>query len=115
MHIKLNKHIRLAFAGAIILSLATSTWTVSGQQGPPKPPRQNKEDNNRPPRNDGGKSGGPQKYSIEQAVSDNAQLHTIAFSGLAFITGDFGAATFIPPGKVCDFFGFQYMRDIDAA
>jgi Spy/CpxP family protein refolding chaperone len=56
-----------------------------------------------------------QKYSIEQAVSDNAQLHTIAFSGLAFITGDFGASTFMPPGKVCDFFGFQYMRDIDAA
>ena len=56
-----------------------------------------------------------QQYSIEQAVSDQAQLHTIAFSGLAFITGDFGAATFIPPGKVCDFFGFQYMRDIDVA
>ncbi len=55
------------------------------------------------------------KYSLEQAVSDNAQLHTVAFSGLAFLTGDFGAATFIPPGKVCDFFGFQYMRDIDAA
>jgi Spy/CpxP family protein refolding chaperone len=54
------------------------------------------------------------KYSLEQAVSDNAQLHTIAFSGLAFLTGDFGACTFIPPGKVCDFFGFQYMRDIDA-
>jgi len=56
-----------------------------------------------------------QQYSLEQAVSDQAQLHTIAFSGLAFITGDFGAATFIPPGKVCDFFGFQYMRDIDVA
>lgn len=55
------------------------------------------------------------KYSIEQAISDNAQLHTIAFSGLAFLTGDFGACTFIPPGKVCDFFGFQYMRDIDIA
>ena len=48
-------------------------------------------------------------------MGDNAQLHTIAFSGLAFITGDFGASTFIPPGKVCDYFGFQYMRDIDAA
>jgi len=56
-----------------------------------------------------------QRYSIEQAVSDRAQLHTIAFNGLAFITGDFGSATFIPPGKVSDFFGFQYMRDIDAA
>ncbi len=59
--------------------------------------------------------GNSQKYSLEQAISDRAQLHTIAFSGLAFITGDFGASTFIPPGKVCDFFGFQYMRDIDAA
>ena len=64
---------------------------------------------------DGGKPGGPQQYSIEQAASDNAQLHTIAFNGLAFVTGDFGADTFLPPGKVCDFFGFQYMRDIDAA
>ncbi|MDR3458767.1 MAG: hypothetical protein P4N60_15060 [Verrucomicrobiae bacterium] len=53
-------------------------------------------------------------YSIEQAVSDNAQLHTIAFDGLAFLTGDFGLDTFLPPGKVSDYFGFQYMRDIDA-
>jgi Spy/CpxP family protein refolding chaperone len=63
----------------------------------------------------GRRRGGAQRYSIEQAISNNAQLHTIAFSGLAFLTGDFGASTFIPPGKVCDFFGFQYMRDIDAA
>lgn len=75
----------------------------------------------RPPRGDGQRRERPeqlspaQKYSIPQAVSDKAQLHTIAFNGLAFITGDFGASTFIPPGKVCDFFGFQYMRDIDAA
>jgi len=54
-------------------------------------------------------------YTIEQAVSDRAQLTTIGFSGLAFITGDFGASTFLPPGKVCDYFGFQFMRDIDAA
>lgn len=60
----------------------------------------------RPPRGGG-------DYTLAQATSDNAQLHTIAFSGLAFITGDFGASTFIPPGKVCDYFGFQYMRDID--
>ena len=58
---------------------------------------------------------GAENYTLEQAMSDNAQLHTIAFNGLAFITGDFGASTFIPPGKVCDYFGFQYMRDIDAA
>ncbi len=54
------------------------------------------------------------RYSIEQAVSDTAQLHTIAFDGLAFLTGDFGSDTFLPPGKVSDYFGFQYMRDIDA-
>ena len=53
------------------------------------------------------------RYSIEQAVSDKAQLHTIAFDGLAFLTGDFGSDTFLPPGKVSDYFGFQYMRDID--
>ncbi|MEI6647317.1 MAG: hypothetical protein WCP12_14880 [bacterium] len=61
------------------------------------------------------KRGGPQQYSISQAISDQAQLHTIAFSGLAFVTGDYGADTFLPPGKACDFFGFQYMRDIDVA
>jgi hypothetical protein len=66
-------------------------------------------------RGEGGKKNSAQKYTIEQAVSDRAQLHTICFSGLAFITGDYGASTFIPPGKVCDYFGFQYMRDIDAA
>ena len=54
-------------------------------------------------------------YSLEQAMSDNAQLSTIAFSGLAFITGNAGADTFFPPGKVADFFGFQYMRDVDTA
>ncbi len=54
-------------------------------------------------------------YSLEQALSDNAQLSTIAFSGLAFITGNAGADSFMPPGKVADFFGFQYMRDIDVA
>jgi hypothetical protein len=69
----------------------------------------------RPPREERGRDGGPQQYTLEQATSDEAQLHTIAFSGLAFLTGDFGADTFMPPGKVCDFFGFQYMRDIDAA
>jgi hypothetical protein len=48
-------------------------------------------------------------------MSDNAQLSTIAFDGLAFITGSAGADTFFPPGKVADFFGFQYMRDVDVS
>jgi Raf kinase inhibitor-like YbhB/YbcL family protein len=52
-------------------------------------------------------------YSIEQAISDRAQLSTIAFDGLAFLTGDFGCNTFLPPGKVADYCGFQYMRDVD--
>jgi len=53
------------------------------------------------------------QYNIEQACSERAQLHTVAFSGLAFMTGNFGADTFFPPGKVADFFGFQFMRDND--
>jgi len=55
------------------------------------------------------------RYSLEQALSDKAQLHTIAFDALAFFTGDFAYDTFLPPGKVSDYFGFQYMRDIDSA
>ncbi|MEI7918427.1 MAG: Spy/CpxP family protein refolding chaperone [Candidatus Saccharibacteria bacterium] len=55
------------------------------------------------------------QYTLDQAMSDNAQLSTIAFDGLAFITGSAGADTFFPPGKVADFFGFQYMRDVDTA
>lgn len=55
------------------------------------------------------------QYTLEQAMSDQAQLSTIAFDGLAFITGSAGADTFFPPGKVADFFGFQYMRDVDTA
>jgi roadblock/LC7 domain-containing protein len=63
--------------------------------------------------NPGQQNGNP--YSLEQAMGDEAQLSTIAFSGLAFITGNAGADTFFPPGKVADFFGFQYMRDVDTA
>ena len=53
-----------------------------------------------------------ERYTLEQAISDQAQLNTIAFNGLAFLTGTFGADTFLPPGKVADYFGFQYMRDV---
>jgi hypothetical protein len=62
----------------------------------------------------GQKSRGQGQYSIEQAISDRAQLNTIAFDGLAFLIGDLGSCTFLPPGKAADFFGFQYMRDVDA-
>ena len=98
-------------AYAVALSLAVSVnWLMADETKNTLPPAPNNRPDH-PARQDRQ----AQPYSIAQAVSDNAQLHTIAFNGLAFITGDFGASTFIPPGKVCDFFGFQYMRDIDAA
>jgi len=72
------------------------------------PNRDNRREAGRP------ESNGQGQYSIEQAISDRAQLNTIAFDGLAFLTGDLGSCTFLPPGKAADFFGFQYMRDVDA-
>jgi hypothetical protein len=88
--------------GVLIFAVAFSMSTVAAMaQG--RPPR-----GRRPPNDD-------RRYSTEQATSDNAQLNTIAFDGLAFLTGDFGKDTFLPPGKVSDYFGFQYMRDVDAA
>ena len=89
---------------AFAVTAAATAWGGSNTAEPPPPPVRQ------------GDAHGPGRggYSVEQAVSDRAQLSTIGFSGLAFLTGDFGAATFIPPGKVCDYFGFQYMRDIDA-
>jgi hypothetical protein len=55
-----------------------------------------------------------QRHNIEQAISDRAQLTTIAFDALAWLTGDFCSDTFLPPGKVTDYFGFQYLRDNDS-
>jgi hypothetical protein len=52
-------------------------------------------------------------YNIDQTLSDGAQRDTIAFDGLAFLTGNLGADSFFPPGKVADFWGFQYLRDND--
>jgi len=94
---------------ALVATSAALAQRSDRDRRPPRPDREQREPgNDRRPR-------GGQRYSIEQAVSDRGQLHTIAFSGVAFLTGDFGASTFIPPDKVCDYFGFQYMRDIDAA
>lgn len=87
----------------LFVSCLLALGTLAAGQNPP--PR-----GDRPP-----KGGGQGQYTLEQAMSDRAQITTIAFNGLAFTTGDQGAATFIPPGKVCDFFGFQYMRDVDVA
>jgi len=86
------RNLRIA---TVTLTLLLSASLISAQnEDRPRPPRQN-------------------QYTIEQATSERAQLHTMAFSGLAFLTGSFGADCFFPPGKVADFFGFQYMRDND--
>ena len=67
----------------------------------------------------GNQQGGPQldangaAYNIQQATSDKAQGMTISYDALAFMTGDIGADSFFPPGKVADFWGFQYLRDND--
>ena len=97
------------FALAAFLILATAAYALAQPAAPPPdgPPRDG------PPR-DGRAPDPAHRYSIEQATSDHAQLSTIAFDGLAFLTGDFAMDTFLPPGKVSDYFGFQYLRDIDA-
>ena len=53
------------------------------------------------------------KYTIGQTLSDEAQRNTISFDGLGFLTGNLGSQTFLPPGKVADYSGFQYLRDND--
>ncbi len=56
---------------------------------------------------------GVDPYIIDQAISDEAQGNTIAFDGLGFMSGNLGSQTFLPPGKVADYSGFQYLRDND--
>jgi hypothetical protein len=53
------------------------------------------------------------KYTTLQTVSDEAQGNTIAFDALGFMTGNLGSQTFLPPGKVADYSGFQFFRDND--
>jgi hypothetical protein len=53
------------------------------------------------------------QFTMEQTLSDGAQRTTIAFSGLALMTGNLEAQSFYPPGKVADYTGFQYLRDND--
>ena len=52
-------------------------------------------------------------FTMAQTISDGAQRTTLAFSGLAMITGSLEAQSFFPPGKVADYTGFQYLRDND--
>ena len=52
-------------------------------------------------------------FTIAQTISDTAQRTTLAFDGLALLTGNLDAQSFFPPGKVADYTGFQYLRDND--
>lgn len=52
-------------------------------------------------------------FNMTQTLSDGAQRTTLAFSALAMVTGNLGAQSFFPPGKVADYTGFQYLRDND--
>jgi len=114
----MKTRIALIAVNMLLCASIASAWDRPPRRddgNPPPPPRDGNRESRRRGNDGGAERRGRQQYSIEQAMSDQAQLHTIAYSGLAFMTGDFGASTFIPPGKVSDFFGFQYMRDIDAA
>lgn len=64
---------------------------------------------------DGKAQPAPGTFTMDQTLSDNAQSTTIAFDGLAFLTGNLGSDSFFPPGKVADFWGFQYLRDNDSS
>ena len=52
-------------------------------------------------------------FTMAQTISDGAQRTTLAFDGLAIMTGNLDAQSFFPPGKVADYTGFQYLRDND--
>jgi hypothetical protein len=113
MNLSAIRSIRFLAALFLAASVAASAW-AQGQQGPKGQPSQ-KGPQQQGKQGPAAMAGPADNYTIEQAVSEQAQLSTIAFSALAFMTGTFGADSFLPPGKAADYFGFQYMRDIDAS
>lgn len=88
----------------------TSMEDNASDQNSSKAGNEQNDSNNSPEKNQN-----QSQYSIEQAISDNAQLNTIAFNGLGFLTGNICSDSFLPPGKIADFFGFQYLRDTTQA
>jgi len=93
------------------LPQVTQSMTVQTSKMPP----QNQQKPSPGAKNGAGGGAGGSGYSIEQAISDQAQLNTLAFGGLGFLTGNTCSDSFLPPGKVADFFGFQYLRDVTQA
>ena len=65
------------------------------------------------PSDSGACAGTGAAFTLVQSLSDEAQRTTLAFDGLAMITGNLEAQSFFPPGKVADYTGFQYLRDND--
>ncbi len=45
----------------------------------------------------------PARFTVAQSLSDEAQRKTLAFAGLAMVTGNLEAQSFFPPGKVADY------------
>jgi hypothetical protein len=96
-----TKMLDLAVAGFCIMALLIGAASAAGTGGAggSNPPAQ---------------VNGIEKYTMDQTLSDRGQQATIAFDALAFVTGDACSDTFLPPGKVADYAGFQYLRDNDA-
>jgi phosphatidylethanolamine-binding protein (PEBP) family uncharacterized protein len=90
-------------------TVATATRT---DQSKPAPPDGGQGAGGQP--GDPAAGGAGAAYTIEQAISDRAQENTIAFDALGFWTGTVESDSFFPPGKVADFWGFQYLRDNDS-
>ena len=90
-----RKRLALLFLGAALATTlaVAGPATAAGDRAAAPPP-------------DGGQT-------LEQAISDRAQSTTIAFSGMAMLTGNLDAQSFFPPGKLADYWGFQYLRDND--
>jgi hypothetical protein len=92
------KTLRLTMATVFLCTALFTGATAKAQDSAPPPT---------PPTPGGG------AFTIAETLSDGAQRNTIAFDGLAFLTGNLGADSFFPPGKVADFWGFQSLRDND--
>mgnify|MGYP000205619530 CR=1 FL=1 len=105
---------KCSFMGPRGNELGTCAYTPNNKYYSCRPNRDNKQDNqyNKP---NGKKRNNGEKYSIEQAISDNAQLHTISFAAMSFMSSNLCEMSFLPPGKHASYFGFQYLRDVIGA
>ena len=104
-HMNTSRTIGLATCAFCIMALMVAAVSGAGTPGPAA--GQGVKNTPAPAAN------GIQAYTMSQTISDQAQMMTISFDALAFITGDACSDTFLPPGKVADYAGFQYLRDND--